>query len=186
MGQWKRELQEQAGSLFDAKRGPKPVDESASPERLYSEIGRLKMEMDWLKKKVRGQPLADRKGWIDKAGPLTLARQGELTGVARSTVYAPRKAAEPDPGELALLALIDAEYTRHPFYGSRKRVVYLETLGHRVHRKRVQRLMGILGLAGMVPGPATRRPHPRHKIYPYLLRGMEVDRPNPVWSSDIT
>jgi transposase len=51
VGQWKRELQEQAGSLFDAKRGPKPVDESASPERLYSEIGRLKMELDWLKKK---------------------------------------------------------------------------------------------------------------------------------------
>ena len=51
MGQWKRELQEQAGSLFDAKRGPKPVDESASPERLYSEIGRLTMELDWLKKK---------------------------------------------------------------------------------------------------------------------------------------
>lgn len=46
--------------------------------------------------------------------------------------------------------------------------------------------MGILGLAGMAPGPATRRPHPRHKTYPYLLRGMEVDRPNPVWSSDIT
>ena len=65
-------------------------------------------------------------------------------------------------------------------------MVYLETLGHRVHRKRVQRLMGILGLAGMVPGPATRRPHPRHKTYPYLLRVMEVDRPNPVWSSDIT
>lgn len=51
VGQWKRELQEQAGSLFDAKRGPKPVDESSSPERLYSEIGRLKMELDWLKKK---------------------------------------------------------------------------------------------------------------------------------------
>ena len=51
VGQWKRELQEQAGSLFEAKRGPKPVEESASPDRLYSEIGRLKMELDWLKKK---------------------------------------------------------------------------------------------------------------------------------------
>lgn len=51
VGQWKKELLEQAGSLFEAKRGPKPVDESASPERLYSEIGRLKMELDWLKKK---------------------------------------------------------------------------------------------------------------------------------------
>lgn len=56
VGQWKRELQEQAGSLFDAKRGPKPVDESASPERLYSEIGRLKMALDWLKKKSGASP----------------------------------------------------------------------------------------------------------------------------------
>jgi putative transposase len=65
-------------------------------------------------------------------------------------------------------------------------VAYLETLGHGVNRKRVQRLMGVLGLAGMAPGPATSRPHPRHKAYPYLLRGMEIDRPNQVWSSDIT
>ena len=64
---------------------------------------------------------------------MALARQCELAGVARSTVYAPRRAAEPDPEELALLALIDAEYTRHPFYGSRKMVVYLSQLGHRVN-----------------------------------------------------
>jgi putative transposase len=65
-------------------------------------------------------------------------------------------------------------------------VVYLDTLGHRVNRKRVRRLMGVLGLAGMAPGPATSRPHPQHKVYPYLLRGMEIDRPNQVWSADIT
>jgi putative transposase len=109
-----------------------------------------------------------------------------LAGVARSTVYAPHKAAQPDAEELALLALVDAEYTRHPFYGSRKMAVYLEQAGHRVNRKRVQRLMGVLGLAGMAPGPATSRPHPQHKAYSYLLRGMEIDRPNQVWSSDIT
>jgi putative transposase len=117
---------------------------------------------------------------------LPLARQCGLAGVARATVYAPRRAAGPDAEELALPALIDAEYTRHPFYGSRKMVVYLEPAGHRVNRKRVQRLMGVLGLAGMAPGPATSRPHPQHKIYPHLLRGLAVDRPNQVWSADIT
>ena len=87
---------------------------------------------------------------------------------------------------MTLLALIDAEYTRHPFYGSRKIKHYLRGLGYKINRKRVQRLMGILGLAGMAPGPNTSRPHPQHKVYPYLLRGVNVIRPNQVWSTDIT
>lgn len=185
VGLWKKELQEQAANVFDAKRGPKPVDPSASPERLYSEIGRLKMELDWLKK-VRDQPVENRKQWVSTIEPLALTRQCELTGVARSTVYVPQLAAKPDSQELTLLALIDAEYTRHPFLGSRKIKQYLRGLGHKINRKRVQRLMGILGLAGMAPGPDTSRPHPQHKVYPYLLRGVNVIHPNQVWSTDIT
>ena len=108
---------------------------------------------------------------------MALTRQCELAGVNRSTVYAPQKAAKPDEQELILLGLIDAEYTRHPFYGSRKIKRYLRGLGYKINRKRVQRLMGILGLAGMAPGPDTSRPHPQHKVYPYLLRGVNVVRP---------
>jgi putative transposase len=117
---------------------------------------------------------------------MALTRQCKLTGVARSTVYAPNLVAVPDELELLQLALIDAEYTRHPFYGSRRMVVHLAQMGQVVNRKRVQRLMGILGLAGMAPGPNTSLPHPQHKIYPYLLRGVNVTRPNQVWSTDIT
>ena len=109
-----------------------------------------------------------------------------MAGVNRSTVYAPHLAAKPDRQELALLALIDVEYTRRPFYGSRKIKIYLQNLGYKINRKRVQRLMAMLGLAGMAPGPNTSRPHPQHKIYPYLLRGVVVTRPNQVWSTDIT
>ncbi len=127
-----------------------------------------------------------RKQWVSTIEPLALTRQCELTGVARSTVYAPQMAAKPDEQELTLLGLIDAEYTRHPFYGSRKIKIYLRGLGHKINRKRVQRLMGILGLAGMAPGPDTSRSHPQHKVYPYLLRGVDVVRPNQVWSADIT
>ena len=95
-------------------------------------------------------------------------------------------AAKPDEQELGLLALIDAEFTRHPFYGSRKIRQTLRGLGYKINRKRVQRLMGILGLAGMAPGPNSSLAHPRHKVYPYLLRGAVVTRPNQVWSTDIT
>ena len=117
---------------------------------------------------------------------MAISSQCALAGVTRSTFYAPLLLTVPDEEELLILALIDAEYTRHPFYGSRKMVVHLRINGHTVNRKRVQRLMRILGLAGMAPGPNTSLPHPQHKIYPYLLRGVNVTRPNQVWSTDIT
>ena len=130
--------------------------------------------------------MKDRRLWVDPKNPLALIRQCELAGVTRSTVYAPRPVAAPNEQESTLMREIDAEYTRHPFYGSRRMTVYLRTIGHQVNRKRIQRLMGILGLAGMAPGPNTSRPSPQHRIYPYLLRGVAVTRPNQVWSTDIT
>lgn len=117
---------------------------------------------------------------------MPLTRQCELAGIARSTVYSPPLVKVPDALTSLLLAAIDAEYTRHPFFGSRRMLVFLVGLGHFINRKRIQRLMGILGLAGMAPGPNTSRPHPEHKIYPYLLRGLPIVRPNQVWSTDIT
>ena len=107
-----------------------------------------------------------------------------MAGIARSTVYADK--AEVDEVELMLLRLLDEEYTRHPFYGSRKMTVWLRDQGHAVNRKRVQRLMRILGLIAMVPGPNTSKKHPEHTVYSYLLRGLRVVRPNQVWSTDIT
>jgi len=132
-----------------------------------------------------------RREWIEREAPeqsqpLAVSRQCELAGVTRSWVYAPRREEVLDELDLELLRLIDAEYTRRPFYGTRRMVIALAKQGHTVNRKRVQRLMRILGLVGMAPGPATSRPHPEHKIYPYLLRGVNIVRPNQVWSSDIT
>jgi putative transposase len=93
---------------------------------------------------------------------------------------------EVDESELILLKLLDEEYTRHPFYGSRRMKLFLKECGYSVNRKRVQRLMQQLGLVGMAPGLNTSKPHPQHKIYPYLLRGVDIIRPNQVWSTDIT
>ena len=125
--------------------------------------------------------------WPGSTAKLTLLKQCELAGVARSTVYARRQEPQqPSEEDLLLCRLIDEEYTRHPFFGSRRMVVYLKVHGYVVNRKRVQRLMGMMGLAGMSPGPNTSAKHPEHKIYPYLLRGLDVVRPNQVWSTDIT
>ena len=129
---------------------------------------------------------AVRLGWIERNPKLSLSRQCELAGVSRATVYRPRLAAPPDEDDLTLCALIDEEYTQHPFYGSRRMVVILLRQGWLVNRKRVQRLMRMMGLAGMAPGPSTTVRHPGHKVYPYLLRGVAVIRPNHVWSTDIT
>ena len=126
-----------------------------------------------------------RRAWIERDAALAVSRQCELAGVARSWVYG-AVGEVLDELDLRLLELIDAQYTRRPFYGSRRMVLYLQEQGHAVNRKRVQRLMRVLGLAGMAPGPNTSRPHPEHKIYPYLLRGVAVVRPNQVWSTDIT
>ena len=128
----------------------------------------------------------NRLDWIDMDHSIATTNQCELAGVSRATLYAHQKPKLIDAEDLLLCALIDEEYTRHPFYGSRRMVVMLARVGHIVNRKRVQRLMRQMGLVGMAPGPNTSRPHPGHKVYPYLLRGVCIDRPNQVWSTDIT
>jgi len=127
-----------------------------------------------------------RQGWIAKGGVVAVVRQCVLSGVSRATVYAQQKPRSVDESDLLLCRLIDEEFTRHPFYGSRKMVVFLRVTGHPVNRKRVQRLMRQIGLAAIAPGPNTSRPHPEHKVFPYLLRGVPVVRPGQVWSVDIT
>ena len=130
--------------------------------------------------------MSTRKRWISDKEPVPVTKQCALASVNRSTVSLPSIVSFPAAAELQLLELIDKEYTRHPFYGSRKIMHYLRKQGYKINRKRVQRLMKMLGLAGMAPGPNTSKAHPEHKIYPYLLRGVNVTKPNQVWSTDIT
>ena len=107
-----------------------------------------------------------------------------MLGLNRSTLYyqAARETAE----NLRLMRCIDAEYTRHPFYGSRKLTVWLNGQGAGVNRKRVQRLMRRMGLEAIYPKPRLSTPGQGHRIYPYLLRKVALTRPDPVWSTDIT
>jgi len=118
---------------------------------------------------------------------LSIVRQCELLSLPRSSFY--RGSCEPSrvsPEDQMLMRLIDEEYTRHPFYGSRKIKVWLKLQGYKVNRKRAQRLMRIMGIQSIAPKPNTSAPRKEHKIYPYLLKGMKINRPNMVWCSDIT
>jgi putative transposase len=87
---------------------------------------------------------------------------------------------------LLLMRLLDEQYTRAPFYGSRRMTAWLETQGHQVNRKRISRLMQVMGIEAVYPKPKLSQPGEGHKIYPYLLRGVTVERVNQVWSTDIT
>ena len=115
-----------------------------------------------------------RQAWINQADDISVIQQCILAGVSRATFYQHLKPKKVDESDLLLSDLIDKEYTLHPFCGSRRMVIFLKKKGHIVNRKRVQRLMQQMGLAGMAPGPNTSSAHPEHKIYPYLLRGVPV------------
>lgn len=123
---------------------------------------------------------------IDLSHPqLSVRRQCQLLGLHRSTFY--YQPAGESAENLALMRLIDEEYTQRPFYGYRKMTIRLtELVGYPVNHKRVARLMSLMGLAAVVPQPGTSKPAPGHKVYPYLLKGLTINRPNQVWSADIT
>jgi putative transposase len=115
---------------------------------------------------------------------LSVRRQCELLGLNRSSLY--YEAAPETAANLRLMRLIDEEYTAHPFYGSRQMTAWLTRHGEAVNRKRVQRLMRLMGLEAIYPKPRLSAAGRGHRIFPYLLRGVAVARPDQVWSADIT
>jgi putative transposase len=115
---------------------------------------------------------------------LSIVRQCALVSIGRSTFY---RAPTPETAEnLLLMRLLDEQFLETPWYGSRQMTRHLRRLGHAIGRKRVRRLMATVGLAPIYQRPRTTVPHPEHRIYPYLLRDLVIDRPNQVWCADIT
>jgi putative transposase len=113
-----------------------------------------------------------------------VVRQCELLDISRSSVY--YNPVEASEYELGLMELIDRQYLQTPFYGSRKMTACLRRQGHQVNRKRVQRLMRRMGIEAIYRRPNTSRRDSGHKVYPYLLRGLQIDKVNQVWATDIT
>ena len=127
----------------------------------------------------------DRRAMLDRGDKrLSLRRQCALIGVARSGVYRSHKPA--NDNDAALMRRIDELFTAWPFLGSRRMTAMLRAEGAGVNRKRVQRLMRLMGIAALGPKPRTSKPALGHKIYPYLLRNLTIERANHVWAADIT
>jgi len=184
ISQWKRQLLEEGASLFKRNgKGEKGSKEEGGAE-LYEQIGRLKMELEWLKKKLPEVVEAKRDLIEAQHEVLSIRRQCELVGLSRASYY--YEAASETPENLQLMRLLDEQYMKTPFYGYRRMTVCLRRAGYAVNPKRIARLMGVMGIEALYPKPRTTMVNPAHKIYPYLLRGVKISYPNQVWSTDIT
>jgi putative transposase len=128
---------------------------------------------------------AERRALVEREDPaLPVSQQCRLLAVSRSSIY--RRPAGVSEEDRAIMALIDRQYLARPYYGSRRMAAWLATQGHPVNRKRVQRLMRLMGLVAVYQRPNTSKPAAAHKVYPYLLGGLSIERANQVWCSDIT
>ena len=107
---------------------------------------------------------------------LSVSRQCKLVGVSRSSLY--YQPVGPSLKDLGLIAMMDRQYLKTPFYGSRRMRVWLRGQGHNINRKRVRRLMRLMGLETVYRRPNTSKPNPEHRTYPYLLGGLQVTRAN--------
>jgi len=115
---------------------------------------------------------------------ISVAFQCNLLSINRSSVY--YKPKQVKKRDLDLMRIIDEQYLETPFYGSRSMRNHIRRLGWTINRKPIQRLMRLMGLQAIYPKPRTTKPHPQNKVYPYLLRGLKINRPDQVWATDIT
>ena len=182
---WKKALTQGAPHLFEKRwwtpgEGPRGPHCPALPTDWAAQGG-----TGFFVTELRVVSRSQRRAMIDREEPkLSLVRQCALLGISRSSLYyLPTEAGAED---MELMALIDQQYLKTPFYGSRRMTAWRRNHGHQVNRKRVRRLMQLIGLEAIYRRPNTSKPNPGHKVYPYLLRGLEINRVNQVWATDIT
>jgi putative transposase len=180
---WKKQLLVGADQVFGNGRQAASADAEAEKAELFEQIGRLKMELEWLKKKLDRSPERLRRLVEPDHPTLSVRRQCQLLGLSRSSLYY-EPAAETEEN-LRLMRLIDREYTAHPFLGSRRMTAWLIEQGEAVNRKRVQRLLRLMGLEAIYPRPKLSAAGRGHRLYPFLLRGVRIERPDQVWSTEI-
>jgi putative transposase len=181
---WKKRHTAGAEEVFASGVKAATSDAEARQTELFEQIGRLKMELEWVKTKLPSS-CEQKRPLIDVGHPsLSVRCQCELLGLNRSSLY--YQPAGETAEDLRLMRLIDEQYTARPFLGSRRMTRWLIDQGEEVNRKRVRRLMRAMGLEAIYPRPRTSTAGKGHKVYPYLLRDMAIERADQVWSTDIT
>jgi putative transposase len=181
--EWKRQLQERAADVFGAA-GPPSNEPPVDLKTLHAKIGQLTLENDFFVRGARQSRTAERKAMIDRTHALPVSQQTRLVGIARSSAYyRPQPASETD---LLLMRRIDELHMEFPFAGARMLARLLRREGHEVGRRRVRTLMKSMGVEALYCKPNTSRRNAQHKIWPYLLRGMKIERANQVFALDTT
>nr|WP_186157265.1 IS3 family transposase [Burkholderia gladioli] len=181
--EWKRQLQERAADVFGAA-GPMSSEPPVDVKTLHAKIGQLSLENGFFKRRAHQGGIAERKTMIDRTHALPVSQQTRLVGIARSSAYyRPQPVSETD---LLLMRRIDELHMEFPFAGARMLARLLRREDHEVGRRRVRTLMKRMGVEALYCKPNTSRRNAQHKIWPYLLRGMKIDRANQVFALDTT
>ncbi|MFD2937440.1 IS3 family transposase [Spirosoma flavum] len=184
---WKQQALQGLPTLFSGQSNSSlsPQDREEIEAPLFQQIGQLKVENDYLKKKLRTSLTKDRRYLIDPTHPqLSLTQQCELLGISRSTYY--YQSIGESAENLALMLQIDKLFTARPELGVRRMHQELTAPDSPLNLKRIRRLMRLMGLEAVYPKPNLSKPNHEHKIYPYLLRGVTIECADHVWSTDIT
>ncbi|HEY1962936.1 MAG TPA: IS3 family transposase [Rhizomicrobium sp.] len=180
---WKGQLLEGAAGVFGGGAAAQAVP-SVDVKSLHAKIGELTLENDFLGRCARQGRHAERKAMIDRLHELSVTRQAKLLNLSRSSVY--YDPCPVSPADLVIMRRIDELHLEYPFAGSRLLRDLLDGEGIAIGRDRVITMMKRMGIEAIYRRPNTSKPAPGHKIYPYLLRGLAVERPNQVWATDIT
>ncbi|MFA4889477.1 MAG: IS3 family transposase [Candidatus Omnitrophota bacterium] len=184
INKWKKQLHDNIADIFIRKNDQEP-DAQQQIENLYKEIGRIQVENTWFKKKLGFISLGVRESFIDKKDQeLSVRQQCELLGFNRSNLYYQHRQKDLET-EHRLRKAIDEQFMKDPC-GVIKMVHYLRRLGYTSGEKLIRRLMRSMNLLAIYPKPRLSQKHPEHRIYPYLLKGVEIVRANRVWAVDIT
>ncbi|MCP4606744.1 MAG: IS3 family transposase [Proteobacteria bacterium] len=185
IAKWKRDAANGLAEVFSSKSERKDKDSEARIKELHAKIGELTVERDFLGQSLQALSHARRKVMVEPGhSRLSIVRQCALLSISRSTCY--YRAKGENPLNLKLGRVIDEQFMETPWYGTRQMSRHLRREGYEVGRKRVRRLMRKMGIVAVYQKPRTSAPNPEHKIFPYLLRNLSINRADQVWCADIT